>query len=204
MAEKLHFIKTNPVAAKINLYNKLCREEENILPFLKEDKKTSLEIIKKKTQEDINSLSKEEMEDICNWFASTYNSDEDEVKTQLFVHGIDIFYEIPDASNAENFQHILLDYKKYSQTEFKYKFDSETFNHFLIYGIFFTGLIDQQKGKQNFLFDYLKSDYKNLYSFAENEFNEKKPDQISHHNIYNCFSELYDATKFYKGTIIEL
>jgi hypothetical protein len=39
MAEKLYFIKTNPVAAKINLYNKLCREEETALQFLKKIRK---------------------------------------------------------------------------------------------------------------------------------------------------------------------
>lgn len=204
MAEKLHFIKTNPVAAKINLYNKLCRDEETVLPFLKEDKKTSLELIKKKVQENVDSLSKEELEEVFEWFKAKYNSDPEEMKTQLFVHGIDVFYEIPDASDAENFQQIFSVYRKYSQTNFKYKFDSETFNHFLIYGIFFTGLIDQEQGKQNFLFDYLKSDHQNLYSFAENEFNKKKSDQILQHNIYSCFSDLYDATKFYKGSIIEI
>jgi hypothetical protein len=204
MAEELYFIKTNQVAAKINLYNKLCREEDNVLQFLKDDKKTSLELIKKKIQENVDSLSQEEILSIFDWFKAKYNSDPEEIKTQLFVHGIDIFYEISSSSDVERFQQILSDYKKHSQTNFKYIFDSENFNQFLIYGIFFTGLIDKEKGKENFLFDYLKSDHKNLYSFAENEFNEKKSDLLLQSNIYNCFSDLYDCTKFYKGSIIEL
>jgi hypothetical protein len=204
MAEELYFIKTNQVAAKINLYNKLCREEDNVLPFLKDDKKTSLELIKKKVQENIDSLSQEEVLSIFDWFKAKYNSDPEEVKTQLFVHGIDVFYEIPSSSQVEKFQQIFSDYKKYSQANFRHIFDSENFNHFLIYGIFFTGLIDREKSQENFLFDYLKSDYKDLYSFAENEFNEKKSDLLFQPNIYNCFSDLYDCTKFYKGSIIEL
>ncbi|HCR75182.1 MAG TPA: hypothetical protein DIW37_02000, partial [Chryseobacterium sp.] len=103
MAEKLYFIKTNPVAAKINLYNKLCREEETALQFLKKDQKTSLELIKKKVLENAESLGKEEVEDIFNWFASKYSSDPEEMKTQLFVHGLDIFYEITDSLQVENF-----------------------------------------------------------------------------------------------------
>jgi hypothetical protein len=204
MAEELYFIKTNQVAAKINLYNKLCCEENNVLPFLQDDKKTSLELIKKKVQENVDSLSQEEILSIFNWFKAKYNSDSEEVKTQLFVHGIDVFYEIPSSSEVEKFQQILSDYKKNAQVNFKYIFDSENFNHFLIYGIFFTGLIDREKGEENFLFNYLKSDYKDLYSFAENEFSEKKSDLLSKPNIYKCFSDLYDSTKFYKGSIIEL
>ncbi|GAA5086734.1 hypothetical protein GCM10023210_08910 [Chryseobacterium ginsengisoli] len=204
MAEELYFIKTNLVAAKINLYNKLCREEDTVLEFLKDDKKTSLELIKKKVLENVESLSKEELLNLINWFKTKYNSDFEEVKTQLFIHGIDVFYEISPSFNVEKFQQILSDYEKYSQNSFKYKFDSEKFNQFLIYGIFFTGLIDRENGQENFLFNFLKSDYQNLYSFAENEFNERKSDLLLQPNIYNCFSDLYDGTKFYKGSIIEL
>ena len=107
MTEKLYFIKTNPVAAKINLYNKLCREEQTALQFLKKDQKTSFELIKKKIQENAESLDKEEAEDIFNWFASKYSSDPEEMKTQLFVHGFDIFYEITDSLQVEKFNQIL-------------------------------------------------------------------------------------------------
>lgn len=204
MAEKIYFIKTNPVAAKINLYNKLCRDEETVLPFLKEDKKTSLELIKKKVQENVDSLSKEELEDVFEWFKAKYNSDPEEVKTQLFVHGLDVFYEIPDSFQVESFQHILSDYEKYSQRHTKHIFDAENFNRFLIYGIFFTGLINKQKGEENYLVDYLKSNHKDLFSFAENEFNLKSSDYLSKENIFPDFEQLYDSTKFYKGSIIKL
>ena len=50
MAEELYFIKTNPTIAKINLYNKLSREEENILKFLQPEAKKTLETIKEKSR----------------------------------------------------------------------------------------------------------------------------------------------------------
>jgi hypothetical protein len=43
------------------------------------------------------------VEDIFNWFASKYSSDPEEMKTQLFVHGFDIFYEINDSLQVEKF-----------------------------------------------------------------------------------------------------
>jgi len=201
MAEKLYFIKTNPVAAKINLYNKLCREEETALQFLKKDQKTSFELIKKKVQENAENLNKEELEDIFNWFASKYSSDPEEMKTQLFVHGFDIFYEIHDAEQVENFNQILSDYEKYSNEHLGYQVNSENFNRFLIYGIFFTGLVDQKN--ENYLSDYLQLNHKDLYSFAEQEFQAKNND-FSHEKNFTDFEKLYDCTKFYKGFIVKL
>ena len=116
MAEELYFIKTNPVTAKINLYNKLCREEDSILQYMQDDKKTSLELIKKKVLDNVDSLSKEELLNLFEWFNAKYKTDPEEVKTQLFIHGIDLFYEIPQSSNIQSFQQILSDYEKYSKT----------------------------------------------------------------------------------------
>ncbi|MDQ0592992.1 hypothetical protein QFZ37_001361 [Chryseobacterium ginsenosidimutans] len=203
MAEELYFIKTNPLVAKINLYNKLCREENIVINFLDDDKKTSLEIIKVKVKENIERLSKEELLKLVEWFKTEFNTDQEEVKNQLFVHGIDLFYEIQNPVNINNFKQILSDYEKYSHTKHTHISDSEDFNNFLIYGIFFTGLINKEAEK-NFLFDFLKSDYKTLYSFAENEVHEKKSDVLFQSEIYTCFFDLYDCTKFYKGSIIEL
>lgn len=201
MAEKLYFIKTNPVAAKINLYNKLCREEETALQFFKEDRKTSFELIKKKVQENAESLGKEEVEDIFNWFASKYSSDPEEMKTQLFVHGFDIFYEINDAEQVEKFNQILSDYEKYSNEYLEYQVNYENFNRFLIYAIFFTGLV--QQNNENYLSDYLQLNHKDLYSFAEQEF-QAKNNEFSHEKNYPDFEKLYDCTKFYKGFIMKL
>ncbi|MFC3159129.1 hypothetical protein SAMN05443633_10344 [Chryseobacterium arachidis] len=205
MAKELYFIKTNPVVAKINLYNKLCREENNVLEFLEDDKKTSLELIKKKLQEEnVDNLSKEELSGIFNWFREKYNStNPEEVKTQLFVHGIDVFHQL-SSSHIGVFQQILSDYEKYTQHKLSFKTNAEQFFHFLIYGIFFTGLINKEKGEANYLLDYLKLDHKDLFSFAENEFSLKKQDLISDENIYPDFELLYDSTKFYKGSIIKL
>ena len=200
MAEELYFIKTNPVTAKINLYNKLCREEESILNYLDDDKKTSLELIKKKVQENVDTLSKEELLHIFDWFKAKYN-DSEEVKTQLFVHGIDVFYEIA-SSDIQNFLQILSDFEKHSNGKLNYIVDSNHFNQFLIYGIFFTGLINKEKGEESYQSDFLKSDYNNLYSLAETEFNSKSPEIIlSNQNLYNHFTNLYDCIKFYKGLI---
>ncbi|WP_027379876.1 hypothetical protein [Chryseobacterium daeguense] len=204
MAEALYFIKTNPVAAKINLYNKLCREEESVLEFLDENKKTSLEIIKKKVQEDIDTLSKEELLQLFDWFEAKCKSGSEEMKTELFVHGIDLFYEIPFDENANYFQEILSDYEKHSQKKLKYAVDAENFNQFLIYGIFYTGFINDEQNKESYLSDFLKSEYKNLYHFAEIEFNLKKAEALSQENMYSHFTDLYDCTKFYKGSIIML
>ena len=75
MPEELYFIKTNPTIAKINLYNKLCREEKNILDFLPDDKKTSLEIIKNKITDSLETLTREELLPIFSWFNSQYKTD---------------------------------------------------------------------------------------------------------------------------------
>ncbi|WP_375181092.1 hypothetical protein [Chryseobacterium sp.] len=201
MAEKLYFIKTNPVAAKINLYNKICREEEGALQVFKENQKTNFELIKKKVQENAESLNKEEVEDIFNWFASKYISDPEEMKTQLFVHGFDIFYEINNAEKVENFNALISDYEKYSTQYLGYKCNTEDFNRFLIYGIFFTGFIN--KKKEDYLSDYLQINHKDLFSFAEQKFNAGNT-ELYRENNFPDFKELYDCTKFYKGLIFRL
>ncbi|SIQ63563.1 hypothetical protein SAMN05880574_1192 [Chryseobacterium sp. RU37D] len=204
MAEEIYFIKTNPVTAKINLYNKLCREEESIINYLDDGKKQSLELIKKKVQENVNDLSKEELLSIFNWFNAKFKGDHEEIKTQLFIHGIDLFYEITSSDNVQFFQEILSDYEKYSQENIGHIFDPEKFNDFLIYGLFFTGFINKEKGEEYILSEFLRSDHKNLYSFAETQFNSKKATVLSKQNLYNQFSELYDCTRFYKDPIIKL
>lgn len=202
MAEELYFIKTNPVIAKINLYNKLCREEKNVLNFLNDDKKTSIEIIKKKVKDSVETLTQEELLQIFNWFNSEYNSDKEEVKTQLFINGIDVFYEIPSESHVNSFQKILSDYEKHSSCNLNFISDCENFNQFLIYGIFYTEMI--KKEEESISSRFLKSDYKNLYILAENQFNLNGIDKGNNVNLYNYFAELYDLTKFYKGSIIKL
>ncbi|WP_449389380.1 hypothetical protein [Chryseobacterium lineare] len=201
MAEKLYFIKTNPVTAKINLYNKLCSEENQVIEFLKEDKKTSLEIIKKKTQENIESLSKEELICIFDWFEKTYGADTEKMKTELFVHGIDIFYDISNSLCIKNFSHILSGYEDYLQTKLSFIVNSESFNHFLIYGIFFTGMANSE---EKYLFNFLKQDHNILYSLAEKGYDEKRYGITLQPEMYQYFSDLYDATKFYRGSVIEL
>ncbi|MFP3592503.1 hypothetical protein [Chryseobacterium sp. SIMBA_038] len=204
MAEELYFIKTNPTIAKINLYNKLCREEKNVLNFLSEDKKTSFELIKTKIKDSVENLTKEELLQIFSWFSNEYKSDREEVKTQLFINGIDLFYEIPSTVDVVNFQQILSDYENYSKQKLNHLVDAQHFNQFLIYGIFYTGIKNQDK---NISVDILKQDYKNLYSFAENQFSSngkifENEDIVL--NIYNYFTDLYDLTKYYKGSIIKL
>jgi len=205
MAEELYFIKTNPTIAKINLYNKLCCEEKNVLNFLDDDKKTSLELIKTKVKDSVESLSKEELLHLFSWFNNQYQSDSEEVKTQLFVNGIDLFYEIPSTAHVHNFQQILSDYENYSQKKLNHIVDSDNFNKFLIYGLFYTNLI--KKDSKNFLADYLKLDHNTLYSFAEEQFksnfnNLEQEDDIL--KVQTYFTDLYDMTKFYKGSIIKL
>ncbi|WP_294303953.1 hypothetical protein [uncultured Chryseobacterium sp.] len=202
MAEKLYFIKTNPVVAKINLYNKLCREEEHVLQFLQDDKKTSLELIKKKTLHHIDDISKEELLDIFRWFDAKCDADPEELQAQLFTHGIDIFHEISGASDVEAFHGILADYEKHANISLGCKTDSEVFNPFLIYGIFFSGMINKN-GEIDFHFDYLKSGYSSLYSLAETAYQEHKSN-MPKPEMHRHFSELYDSTKFYKGNIIRL
>lgn len=204
MAEELYFIKTNPTIAKINLYNKLCREEKNVLNFLNEDKKTSFELIKTKVKDSVENLTKDELLQIFSWFSNEYKTDREEVKTQLFINGIDLFYEIPSTADVVNFQQILADYENYSKQKLNHIVDSQHFNEFLIYGIFYTGIKNQDK---NISIDFLKQDYKNLYSFAEIQFNSNGKIFENENivlNIYNYFTDLYDLTKYYKGSIIKI
>ncbi|WP_027385653.1 hypothetical protein [Chryseobacterium gregarium] len=203
MAEKLYFIKINPVAAKINLYNKLCREEDQVLEFLEEDKKTSLELIRKKVQEDIQTLSKEELLCIFSWFNTQYASDPEEIKTQLFVHGIDLFYEITSSVPIENIRQIMSDYEKHAPVKISRITDSENFNQFLIYGIFFTSLMNKTTNG-DYLFDALKSQHAKIYSLAENEYHAKNSEPPISKDTYEDFKDLFDCTRFYKGPIIEL
>ncbi|SHK66929.1 hypothetical protein [Chryseobacterium polytrichastri] len=205
MPEELYFIKTNPTIAKINLYNKLCREEKNILDFLPDDKQTSLEIIKNKLTDSLETLTREELLPIFSWFNNQYKADREELKTQLFINGFDFFYEILSENHVKNFHQILSDYEKHSKHHLNYVTDSQKFNQFLIYGIFYTDMI--KRDEKNILRDFLKSDYKDLYAFAESQFNANEgnlaiEDDAS--TIYTYFSDLYDMTKYYKGSIIKL
>ncbi|MDR6547955.1 hypothetical protein J2810_004041 [Chryseobacterium rhizosphaerae] len=202
MTEELHFIKTNPNIAKINLYNKLCREEENILNFLQTNNTAQLETIKEKVKESVDELTKEELMNIFSWFSHMYSSDPEETKTQLFIHGIDLFYEIPSNDKVQSFQQILSDYEKYSQQPMGYIVNSQNFNQFLIYGIFITALL--HKDQENILCDYLKADHQDLYVLAENQLYLKESDIQNSTNLQLYFNDLYDMTKFYKGSIIQL
>jgi len=204
MAEELYFIKTNPNIAKINLYNKLCREEENIINFLQNDAKVSLEIIKNKVKDSVENLSKEELSSIFTWFSSAYPTDPEEVKTQLFIHGLDLFYEIPKKENVKTFQEMLSDYEKYSKQNLNFMVDSQNFNQFLVYGLFFTDISLKEQGNCTILSHYLKADYPSLYALAEDQFQKKGSDQNYDPALQRYFGELYDLTKFYKGPIIQL
>ncbi|WP_426279118.1 hypothetical protein ACN9MN_07775 [Chryseobacterium sp. S-02] len=216
MAEELYFLKTNPLVAKINLYNKLCNEEDTILRFLNDDKKTSLELIKNKLQDSIEHLSPDELRQLFNWFKFQYNSNpvngnenNEEVKTQLYINGIDLFHEIPSGL-TQTFDHILNDYEKASQCNLQYISDAEKFNRFLLYGLFYTSLAQEDDNEKRILIDYLKSQYPSIYEAAQSEFKEKKngagfsKDLHSETVLFDNFSELYDATKFYKGSIIQI
>ncbi|MGG5208628.1 hypothetical protein ACQWU4_06740 [Chryseobacterium sp. MIQD13] len=204
MAEELYFIKTNPSVAKINLYNKLCREEENIIKFLQPDAKVSLEIIKKKIQDSVENLSKEELSSILTWFSSIYPADREETKTQLFIHGLDLFYEIPKEQNVKTFQEILSDYENYSKHNLDFMIDAQNFNQFLVYGLFFTDIALKEQGNSTVLSHYLKTDYPALYALAEDQFRKKGSDQGNDPALQRYFGDLYDLTKFYKGSIIQL
>ncbi|MGU3376263.1 hypothetical protein [Chryseobacterium sp. M5A1_1a] len=204
MPEELYFIKTNPNIAKINLYNKLCREEENILNFLQPNGKASLEIIKDKVKNSVEELTKEELLSIFSWFSKMYHSDDEEIKTQLFIHGIDLFYEIPSTNHVENFLQILSSYEKLFQQDLNYIVNAQNFNQFLIYGIFLTEIINKEQGKENILSDYLKSDYQSLYVLAEKQSKLNGFEEKNNADLQRYFSDLYDLTKFYKGSIIQL
>lgn len=202
MAEKLYFIKTNPVAAKINLYNRLCREEEQVLRFLQDDPKTSLELIKKKVKEsNLSDCSPEEMSGIFRWFEATHSPDPEEIKTQLFVHGLDIFYEIPEPGLIEGFLHLLSEYESRTHIRLASATASEHFIPFLIFGIFLSGL---RNSTEHYLPGFLQSKHQDLYTLAEKAYQDKQTADPYPSDLYCCFSELYDETKFYKGFIIRL
>ncbi len=204
MAEELYFIKTNPNIAKINLYNKLSREEENILNFLQPDARNHLEIIKNKVKDSVEELTQEELLQIFSWFNQTYSTDHEEAKTQLFINGIDLFYEIPSTNHAENFLQILSHYEKLSKQRLDYIADAQSFNQFLIYGIFFTEISSREQDHENILSDYLKSDYQPLYLLAEDQLDSQDVDEKVIPDLQHYFADLYDQTKFYKGSIIKL
>lgn len=204
MAEELYFIKTNPTIAKINLYNKLSREEENILKFLQPEAKNTLETIKEKIKDSVEELTQEELLLIFQWFHKVYSSDHEETKTQLFINGIDLFYEIPTNVHAENFLQILSDYEKLLKQDMNYIVDSKNFNQFLIYGIFLTEMINRKQHPDNILCEYLKPDNKSLYLLAEDQCGVKDFDPNIIPDLQHYFNDLYDLTKFYKGSIIKL
>ncbi|PWN61779.1 hypothetical protein [Chryseobacterium viscerum] len=204
MAEELYFIKTNPIIAKINLYNKLNRDEDKILSFLQPEARATLETIKEKIQDSVEELTQEELLLIFQWFSSVYSSDHEEAKTQLFINGIDLFYEIPAAIHSENFLQILSGYEKLLKQDMNYIVDSQNFNKFLIYGIFLTEILNREQGHENILCDYLKPDNQSLYLLAENQLNSKEFDPKIVPDLQHHFTDLYDLTKFYKGPIIKL
>lgn len=204
MAEELYFIKTNPTVAKINLYNKLSREEENILKFLQPEAQKTLETIKEKVKDSVEELTQEELLLIFQWFHQVYSSDHEETKTQLFINGIDLFYEIPSTLHAENFLQILSDYEKLQKQDMNYIVDSKNFNQFLIYAIFLTEMINREQHPDNILCEYLKPDNQSLYLLAENQCGLKDFDHKLIPDLQHYFTDLYDLTKFYKGSIIKL
>lgn len=204
MTEELYFIKTNPNIAKINLYNKLCREEENFQNFLMPDAQISLEVIKDKVKDSVEELTREELLNIFLWFSKAYPSDHEEIKTQLFINGIDLFYEIQKPVHTETFLRVLSEYEKLSRENLNYIVNAQNFNQFLIYGIFLTEMINREQGKENILSDYLKPDYPALYTLAENHSELKTLDDKNNADLQKYFNDLYDLTKFYKGSIIQL
>lgn len=204
MTEELYFIKTNPNIAKINLYNKLCREEENFQNFLPSDAKINLEVIKDKVKDSVEELTREELFNIFLWFSKRCPSDHEEIKTQLYINGIDLFYEIQSPKHRETFLKILSDYEKLSSENMNYIVNAQNFNQFLIYGIFLTEIISREQGKENILSDYLKPDYPSLYALAEKQSELKNPVDKNNTDLQKYFNDLYDLTRFYKGSIIQL
>nr|WP_315026846.1 hypothetical protein [uncultured Chryseobacterium sp.] len=204
MAKELYFIKTNPTVAKINLYNKLCREEENISKFLQSDPHLNVETIKEKIKDSVEELTQEELSNIFAWFNNIYPSNSEEVKTQLFINGIDLFYEIPSQEEAQYFLQVLHNYERFSQQHLDYIVNAQHFNQFLIYGIFFTKINNQEADHENILYNYLKSEYSKLYSLAENQIREKNFNGDKGIILQHDFTELYELTKFYRGSIIQL
>lgn len=211
MAEEIYFIKLNPVVAKINLYHKLCNEEDNFLRFLNADKQVNLETIKNKLQDSIETLSPDELRQLFDWFKFQYNSvTNDEVKTQLYINGIDLFHEIP-STPAKMYDNILNDYEKVNQCDLQYISEADQFNKFLLYGLFYTSFTHEVNIEKRILIDYLKTQHTPIYEAAQAEFKEKTNQEnftedlnTSGIVLFDSFSELYDSTKFYKGSIIQL
>lgn len=253
MAEELYFFKTNPVVAKINLYNKLCREEETVMTFLDDDKKTSLEIIKNKVKESINTLSQDEFFNVLSWITDPYKEDDYEFEMQLFINGIDPFYEIPSKTPVRSFHRILTDYECLIEQDFTICMHSDDFNDFLVFGIFYSGLfstfLDQYYYETQdtdddllLLIKMLKPSHGKLFELAQNEFDShiktlekdmiglKKIAALNRENLHKSFTyppefkpfleneteilnkafsyyyfmQLYEKTKYYKGTIVKL
>ncbi|WEK68107.1 MAG: hypothetical protein P0Y62_09490 [Candidatus Chryseobacterium colombiense] len=211
MAEELYFIKPNPVVAKINLYHKLCNEEDNFLRFLNTDQQVNLETIKNKLQDSIETLSPKELRQLFDWFKFQYNSViNDEVKTQLYINGIELFHEIPPVP-AKMYDSILNDYEKVNQCDLQYISAADQFNKFLLYGLFYTSFTQEVNTEKRILIDYLKTQHTTIYEAAQAEFKEKTNQtnftedlNTSGIVLFDNFSELYDSTKFYKGSIIQL
>lgn len=202
MADELYFIKPNPTVARINLYNKISREEDQMMQFLPDDARVSLEIIRKKVKDSVENLTKDELSTIFAWFSSLCPSDMEETKTQLFINGIDLFYEISHENRVKSFQQLLSDYENFSQQNLEFIMDSRNFNQFLIYGIFFTNMASEEKGSVHMLSHYLKSDHPTLYTFAEDQL-KKNPEIENRPELQRYFEDLYDLTRFYKGSIIK-
>lgn len=209
MAEEIYFIKTNPTIARINLYNKLCREEKKILDFLNDDKKTSLEIVKTKIHGSINSLTHDEFLSIYKWICQTCipthdATVEEEIKTQLFINGMDLFFEIPSKNSAKSFSDLLSHYETLTGHHLSFLSESKDFNRFLIYSIFYTGkiklflgLYDQKNDPADehilMQLDMLKANYKDLYDLAEQQFNSELPALQNHISESQKVGEFHQA-----------
>ncbi|MDQ1097339.1 hypothetical protein [Chryseobacterium camelliae] len=113
MAE-LYFIKLNPVIARINLYNAICRNPETMLPFLPKDQNANLEHIKLKVKENIDDLRAEELSWIFAWARALSNANKEDLQTRLFINGIDIFYEITDHTAADQLINMFSEYQEIS------------------------------------------------------------------------------------------
>lgn len=219
MAEELYFIKTNPVVAKINLYHKLCREEETVINFLDEDKKTSLEIIKNKVKNSVETLTEDEFFKIIHWITDRYKDhQDDEHEMQLFINGMDLFYEIPSKTPVRHFHDVICDYMNFIGRDFEIIITAEDFNNFLVYGIFSTGILSTFVDEHYYnteadpylltMMDILKSSHENLYHFAKEEFNAnietlkqdiidmKKVAEFNKANLHTSFSYPSEFTDY--------
>lgn len=82
--------------------------------------------------------------------------------------------------------------------------NSQNFTQFLIYGLFYTDIALKEKGNCTVLSHYLKTDYPSLYTLAEDQFRTKGTDLHNDLELQHYLGDLYDMTKFYKGSIIQL